>query len=76
MKLMLENSVSREQLPMIEDVHQLISEVIDETRSLVCDLYPHVLRVRACRCARLAGSTYRDSIWLYCIATLLRFPKD
>jgi len=45
MKLaMLEKSIAGEHLPMVEEIHQLINEVIDETRSLVCDLYPHVLR--------------------------------
>ena len=77
MKLaMLENSVPREQLPMVQEVHQLISEVIDETRSLVCDLYPHVLRDLG-----LAGALdwlvqhTATRYGLYCVADITSVPE-
>jgi signal transduction histidine kinase len=77
MKLaMLENSVPREHLRMIQEVHQLVSEVIDETRSLVCDLYPHVLRDLG-----LAGALdwlvehTATRYGLYCVADITSVPE-
>ncbi|MGH7928370.1 MAG: sensor histidine kinase, partial [Candidatus Binatia bacterium] len=45
MKLrVLQTSLSKKEMVRIGEIHKLISEVLDETRSLMCDLYPHALR--------------------------------
>jgi signal transduction histidine kinase len=40
----LEMTASKRQAPIVHQIHELISSVIQETRSLMCDLYPQALR--------------------------------
>jgi signal transduction histidine kinase len=77
MKLnLLKTSVSEEQKPLLEEIHRLITGVIDETRSLVCDLYPHGLRDLGLQSALewLIQRT-RVSYGLCCAADLVSVPR-
>jgi signal transduction histidine kinase len=77
MKLgLLKTSASEEQQPLVEEIHRLISGVIDETRSLVCDLYPHGLRDLGLQAALewLIQRT-RASYGLCCVADLVSVPR-
>ncbi len=77
MKLsLLKNSASRAQKPIVSEIHQLLSGVIDETRSLMCDLYPHALRDLGLQAALewLIQRT-RASYGLPCIAEMVSVPR-
>jgi signal transduction histidine kinase len=78
MKLgLLKTSVAKEHVPMIREIHQLISSVIDETRSLMCDLYPHALRDLGLQAAMewLIQRT-RASYGLSCVAEMVSVPQS
>lgn len=73
----LERSVAKNQVTMVHEIHQLINEVIGETRSLVFDLYPPVLRDLGLRAAlewlvERISATYG----LHCVAEIISMPKS
>lgn len=78
MKLsLLESTASKEEATILRDIHRLLSSVIDETRSLVCDLYPQVLRHLGLRAALewLVEKT-RVDYGLFCLADLGSVPQS
>lgn len=71
----LETSLSRKKRPMVREVHKLISDTIDETRCLVCDLYPQVLREFGLRMAlEWLLERIRANYGLSCVAELVSVP--
>ena len=71
----LETSLSRKKRPMVREVHKLISDTIDETRSLVCDLYPQILRELGLRMAlEWLLERVRANYGLSCVAELGSVP--
>jgi signal transduction histidine kinase len=62
---------------MLREIRELISRTIDDTRSLVCELYPQVLRDLGLRAALewLIQRT-RDAYGLDCIAEITSVPQS
>ena len=73
----LEQSVAKNQAPTVHEIHQLIHEVIGETRSLVFDLCPPVFRDLGLRAAleclvERTSATYG----LKCFAEIISMPES
>jgi signal transduction histidine kinase len=78
MKLgLLRTSLPRKHMLMVRDIDKLISEVIDETRSMMCDLYPPRIRDLGLRAALewLVQRT-RVNYGLACVAELASMPSQ
>ncbi|MGH7793781.1 MAG: sensor histidine kinase [Candidatus Binatia bacterium] len=78
MKLaLLKTSLPRKQMLMVRGIHKLIGEVIDETRSLMCDLYPQRIDDLGLRAALewLVQRT-RVNYGLACVAELESMPSQ
>lgn len=73
----LEQSVAKKQVSRVHEIHQLINEVIGETRSLVFDLYPPLLRDLGLQAALewLVQRT-RAVYGLSCMAEIVSMPKS
>jgi signal transduction histidine kinase len=78
MKLrLLESSVSKQQKPLAREVQRLLSSVIDETRSLMCDLYPHALRDLGIQAAlRWLIQRTRANYGIECVAQMTSVPDS
>jgi signal transduction histidine kinase len=77
MKLaLLETTASRDEAPVFREIHCLLSSVIDQTRSLVCDLYPQVLRHLGLRAAlEWLVEKIRLDYGLYCLGDIVSVPQ-
>jgi signal transduction histidine kinase len=72
----LETSLSEKEGVRIREVHELIREVLDETRSLMCDLYPHALRDLGLQAAvEWLVERTRVNHGLDCVAELVSVPQ-
>jgi signal transduction histidine kinase len=78
MKLgLLQRTASNEQLRTIREIHRLISNVVDEIRSLICDLYPQAVRDLGLPAALewLVERT-RTNYGLHCLADMSSVPRS
>jgi signal transduction histidine kinase len=73
----LERSVGKNQTSRVHEIHQLINEVVGETRSLVFDLCPPVLRDLGLRAALEWLVERVDAAYgLNCVAEIISMPKS
>jgi signal transduction histidine kinase len=78
MKLgLLKSSVSKKQKPLVREIHRLLSGVIGETRSLMCDLYPYALRDLGIQAAlKWLVERTRANYGLECVAQMTSVPDS
>jgi len=74
---LLRTALPRKHTVVVDDIQKLISEVIDETRSMMCDLYPPRIRDLGLRAA-LESLVQRSRVnyGLTCVAELESMPPQ